>query len=200
MLSPGVGAAVNHLLRGAAWARDELTRHTGKTARFELFPFVVTLTVLDSGEVSAAAADAVPAATLKLTPGLMLRLAARDESAWKEIEIAGDTDFAATINHLSRHLRWDIEEDLSRVFGDIAAHRMVETGRTFQHWGGQSLENVARSVTEYWTEEQPLIASARGVREFVVDVDTLRDDVARLEKRLEILVNGQDTKAPKKGA
>ena len=194
MFSPGVAAAINHLLRGAAWAREELTRHTGKTARFELFPFVVTLTVHDSGEVTAAAADAVPAATLKLTPGLMLRLTARDESAWKEIEIAGDTDFAATINHLSRQLRWDIVEDLSRVFGDIAAHRMVETGRTFQRWGGQSLENVARSVTEYWTEEQPLIASARAVREFVADVDALRDDVARFEKRIENLSNRQDAK------
>jgi len=194
MLSPGVAAGVNHLLRSAAWARDELRRHAGKTARFELAPLAISLTVLDSGQVSAAAAGTVCTVTLKLTPGLLLRLAARDESAWKEIAIAGDTDFAAAIHHLSHHLRWDIEEDLSRVFGDIAAHRMVETGRAFQRWGGQSLENVARSVTEYWTEEQPLIASARSVREFVADVDTLRDDVARLEKRVELLVKHQDAR------
>jgi ubiquinone biosynthesis protein UbiJ len=117
----------------------------------------------------------------------MLRLDARDETAWKEVAVAGDTEFAATVHQLARQLRWDAEEDLSRVFGDIAAHRMAETGRALQRWGERSLENTARSFAEYWTEEQPLIASAHAVKEFVRDVDVLRDDVARLEKRLELL-------------
>ena len=143
--------------------------------------------MLDGGEVAPAAAGAVPAVTLKLTPGLMLRFAARDEAAWREIEVAGDTEFAAAINHLARNLRWDFEEDLSRVFGDVAAHRMAEAGRSFEHWGGRSAEHLGRAFAEYWTEEQPLIAGRRDVEEFNRAVDRLRDDVARLEKRLELL-------------
>jgi len=189
ILSPAAAAAVNHLLRGAAWARAELQAHAGKTARFELIPAGFSLTVLDSGEVSAAAADAVAAVTLRLTPGIVLRLAARDESAWSGVDAAGDTDFAATISLLARNLRWDVEEDLSKVFGDIAAHRLVETGRVFQRWGAQSVEGIARSFSEYWTEEQPLIVRAREVEEFNRDVDTLRDDAARLEKRIAILLD-----------
>ena len=189
MVDSTAAAASNHLLRQAAWARDELTRHAGKSARFELVPFFFSVTVLDSGEVAPAAAGAAPAVTCVLTPGLMLRLAARDESAWKEVEVAGDTDFAATVHQLARHLRWVGEEDLSRIFGDIAAHRMADTGRALQRWGERSFENTARSFAEYWTEEQPLIASARAVKEFVSDVDALRDDVARLEKRLELLIS-----------
>jgi ubiquinone biosynthesis protein UbiJ len=187
MLDDAAAAAINHLLRSASWARDALGRHAGKTARFEVFPFAVALTVLDSGEVAPAAADAAPAATVKLAPGLMLRLAARDESAWREIGITGDTDFAAAIHHVTRNLRWDVEEDLSRVFGDIAAHRMAETGRTFQRWGEQAVENTGRAFAEYWTEEQPLIAGARDLEEFGRAVDQLRDDAARLEKRIEQL-------------
>jgi ubiquinone biosynthesis protein UbiJ len=183
-------------LRGAAWARAELQRHAGKTARIDLVPAGISLTVLDSGEVAAAPAGAAPALTLKLSPGLMLRLAARDETAWKEIEAAGDTDFAATINQLARNLRWDIEEDLSRVFGDIAAHRMAETGRALQRWGEQSVENVARSFAEYWTEERPLIVPARELDEFNRAVDALRDDLARLEKRAEQQLNRQDARKP----
>ena len=189
VLDSAAAAVVNHLLREAAWARAELKAHAGKTARFELFPAGFSLTVLDSGEVSAAGSDALAAVTLKLTPGLVLRLTARDESAWQEVDAAGDTDFAATINQLARNLRWDVEEDLSRVFGDIAAHRMVETGRVFRRWGSQSAEGVARSFTEYWTEEQPVIVAPRELDEFNRDVDTLRDDAARLEKRVEILIN-----------
>jgi ubiquinone biosynthesis protein UbiJ len=115
----------------------------------------------------------------------MLRLAARDESAWREVEISDDTDFASALHHLARNLRWDIEEDLARAFGDVAAHRMAETGRTFRIWGERALENTGRSLAEYWTEERPLIAGARDLEEFNRAVDRLRDDVARLEKRLE---------------
>jgi ubiquinone biosynthesis protein UbiJ len=185
-------AAINHLLRSASWARDALRRHAGKTARFEVFPFAAALTVLDSGEVAPAGADAAPAATVKLTPGLMLRLAARDESAWREIDITGDTDFASAIHHVTRNLRWDVEEDLSRVFGDVAAHRMAETGRTLQRWGEQAVENTGRAFAEYWTEEQPLIAGGRDLEAFGRAVDQLRDDAARLEKRIENLSNRQE--------
>ena len=185
MLVPAATALVNHLLRGASWARDELRRFSGETARIEVMPLALSLTVLESGEIAPAAAAAAPAVTIRLTPGLMLRLAVRDETAWREVGIAGDTDFASAINHLVRNLRWDVEEDLSRAFGDIAAHRMAESGRTFRRWGEQALLNTGRSFAEYWTEERPLIASAHDLDDFNRAVDELRDDVARLEKRIE---------------
>ena len=185
MLDPAAVAFVNHLLRGAAWARDELRPYAGRTARIDAFPFSLSLTVLESGEVAAAAAGAEPAVTARLTPGLALRLAAADETAWKEVEIAGDTEFASALHRVARHLRWDIEEDLSRVFGDITAHRMAETGRVLRRWGGQAIENTGRTFAEYWTEEQPLIASGRDLEAFHRAVDDLRDDVARLEKRID---------------
>jgi ubiquinone biosynthesis protein UbiJ len=185
---------INHLLRGASWAREELKPFVGRTARIEVVPFALALTVVESGEIVPAAAGAAPVVTLRLTPGLILRLAARDEDAWREIEITGDTDFAATLNRVARNLRWDAEEDLSRVFGDIAAHRMAETGRTLRRWGEQAADNTARSFAEYWTEEQPLIAVRRDLDEFGRAVDQLRDDTARLEKRLENHLSRQGAK------
>ncbi len=191
MLDPAATAFVNHLLRGAGWARDDLKRFAGKTARFEVLPFALSLTVLENGEVAPAAADAVPAATIRLTPGLMLRLSARDESAWREVDIAGDTEFALAIHHVARNLRWDAEEDLSRIFGDVAAHRMAESGKTLRRWGEQAFENTGRSFAEYWTEEQPLIAATRDIEAFNRAVDRLRDDAAQLEKRIEQLRSGR---------
>lgn len=192
MLDPAALAFINHLLRGASWARGELKRFAGRTARFEAVPFQLSLTVLETGEVAIAATDAASAVTIKLTPGLMLRLAARDETAWREIEASGDMDFAATINYLARNLRWDFEEDLSRVFGDITAHRMADSARTLQRWGEQAVRNTGRSFAEYWTEEQPLIAGARDLEAYSRAVDQLRDDAARLEKRIEQLSSRQD--------
>jgi ubiquinone biosynthesis protein UbiJ len=143
--------------------------------------------VTGRGELAPAAEHATADVTVRITPGLALRLATRDEAAWKEIEVAGDTEFAQAVNYVARNLQWDLEEDLSRLFGDVAAHRMAEAGRTLSRWGSQSAENVGRSLAEYWTEEDPLIAGAREVEEFNRAVDALRDDVARLEKRLDHL-------------
>lgn len=193
-LEAAAAAFTNHLLRGASWALDALKPFAGRTARIDTLPFALALTVVESGEIIPAGAGAVPHATLRVTPGLLLRLAARDEHAWRDIEVTGDTDFASAIHHVARNLRWDVEEDLSRVFGDIAAHRMAETGRTFQRWSTQAADNTARAFAEYWTEEQPLIAARRDLDEFSRSVDRLRDDAARLEKRIENQLNRQDAK------
>ena len=42
-------------------------------------------------------------------------------------------------------------------------------------------------AAEYWTEERPLIAKRAHVEQFAHEVDQLRGDVERLEKRLEKL-------------
>ena len=176
---------VNHLLRTNSWALAQLRPYAGCVACIDNPPFSLMVIVTDSGEVSNAAPDAVPDVTVRATPGLMLRLMVRDASAWREMKIEGDAEFAAALNHVGRNLRWDVEEDLSRVFGDIAAHRMVIAGRKLENWGRQGADNLARSFTEFWTEERPLIASRGEIEQFTRDVDTLRDDVARLEKRIE---------------
>ncbi len=162
--------------------------HAGRVACIDNPPFSLWLAVTADGEVTDAAADAVADVTLRVTPGLMLRLMARDASAWNAVKVEGvegTAEFAAAINHVARNLRWDVEEDLSRVFGDVAAHRIAETGRKLSHWGRQGTDNIARSFAEYWTEERPLIAGRADVEQFNRDVDALRDDVARLEKRVE---------------
>jgi ubiquinone biosynthesis protein UbiJ len=76
---------------------------------------------------------------------------------------------------------------LSRIFGDIAAQRMVSAAESFSTWGKQSFDSLSRSFSEYWTEERPLIAKSTHVKQFIAEVDALRDDVERLEKRLQNL-------------
>lgn len=198
MVEPAAAASINHLLRGASWAREALLPHVGKTACFEILPLALSLTVLPNGEVDVAPEGTRAAVTLRLTPGLALRLAARDENAWREVEVVGDSEFAAAINQLVRQLRWDVEEDLSRFFGDVAAHRMAETGRSFRRWGERTAEHVGRSFAGYWTEEDPLIASAPEVITFNRAVDELRDDVARLDKRIDNILHRQAAKNAKK--
>lgn len=183
-----VGAPLNHLLRANGWARESLKPYAGKTICVRCLPFSASLRIVESGEVTPDAAAANPDATLTVTPGLLLRMATRDETAWRDISIDGDTALAGAVHHLWRHLRWDVEEDLSRVFGDIAAHRIAGTAHTFGQWARMSGGNLVRSLSEYWTEERPAVAASNDLSRFSADVDLLRDDLARLEKRIAQLI------------
>ena len=187
MRLPVFPAPINHVLRANSWALARLSSYAGRVARIESPPFSHMMMVMANGELADAAPDATPSVTVRLTPGLVLRLLARDATAWNDIQVEGDADFAATIHYVTHNIRWDIEEDLSKVVGDIAAHRLVETGRKLDRWGRQGADNLARSFAEYWTEEQPLIAGHAEIAQFSREVDALRDDVARLEKRIEQL-------------
>jgi ubiquinone biosynthesis protein UbiJ len=187
-------AGVNHVLRGNQWALDYLRPFASKTARLECAPASAHVVVLANGELGIAPRGAVPDLTLRGTPGLMLRMLARDPAAWSGFEVSGEADFAAAIDHVWRNVQWDVEEDLSRIVGDVAAHRMVQTGRGVQRWASQFAENFARSVTEYWVEEQPQLAGARDVEQFNRDVDRLRDDVERAAKRIDHILQDRSAR------
>jgi ubiquinone biosynthesis accessory factor UbiJ len=192
MIAAAAASAINRLMRWETWPLERLRPFAGRTALLRVSPFDVALTVLESGEVAAARPDSAPDTTISLTPPLFARLAAGDESAPREVRVDGDAELAAAVFYLSRHLRWDAEEDLSRVFGDVLAHRLAEGGREFLRWQSQAPINVAHMLAEYWTEERPLIARSADVKEFVAEVDRLRDDADRLEKRIERLLDRRD--------
>ena len=118
----------------------------------------------------------------------MARIVAGDRSAYTLAEAQGETALVSEIGYLASHVQWDIEEDISHVFGDIVAHRMVQAGAGLLAWRKDASLHLAKNFAEYWTEEQPLLAKPRQVRAFIQMVDTLRDDAERLEKRLDRLI------------
>ncbi len=186
MFEPLALPAVNRLLRANTWALERLREHAGKTVRLECVPAELVFTVTPTGEL-AAAAGATPDATISVTPGVLLRLAARDESAWNAARVSGDVQLAAAVDYVCRNIAWDYEEDLARLFGDIAAHRMAQGLRELDAFGRATVLNLAEAFAEYATHEQPMLALRRAVEEFNREVDEARDDTARLEKRLELL-------------
>ncbi len=184
IFQPPIAAAINHLLESASWARERLKPFAGKILRFNLAPFTVTLAIRASGEVEDSPVTGAADASFTLTSGVALRVLAADPDAWREVEVNGDTALAREILAIAQNLRWDVEEDLSRVFGDIAAHRMVQAGNELKRWQRETADSIARSAVAYWTEEQPLIAARQDIERFVREVDALRDDVARLEQHI----------------
>ena len=182
--------ALNHVLRSAPLAMERLRRHAGRTAAFQVGPLTLAFTVQTNGEVTAALPAASRDLTVRLSPFLLPRLAAREEAAYREIEMQGDMELAHEISFLARHLTWDVEEDLSKVVGDIAAHRIVAGAREVAGWGREAVLRASQGAAEYWTEESPLIASRVKVESFLRDVSELRDAVERLDKRVRTMEMG----------
>lgn len=180
-------SAVNRLTRDASLARERLARFAGKTAAFRVGPVPVALTVQTTGEVLPAVPGAANDLEVRLSPFLLPRLAARDESAFREVEMQGDMELAGEVAFLAKNLRWDLEEDLSKVVGDAAAHRAVSTAKAAANWGKEASERLAAGAAEYITEEKPLVATRVKVEDFLAGVTELRDSVERLAKRIERL-------------
>lgn len=187
MFEPLALPAINRLLRINSWALERLRPHEGKTAKLVCPPLEARVTVTHTGELAWAERDAEPDVTIATTPGVLLRLSARDETAWSATQVSGDVQFAGAIDYVRRNIAWDYEEDLAQVFGDIAAHRMANAVRTLDQWARAGLMNIAGAFAEYATYERPMIAAAPAVDAFNREVDEVRDDAARLEKRIEIL-------------
>ena len=182
-----VTAALNHVLRATPLALERLAKHAGRTAAFHVGPLTFAFSVLPSGELAAAAPAASRDLEVRLSPFLLPRLAAGEDAAFREMDMKGDMELAHEVSFLARHLRWDVEEDLSRVVGDIAAHRAVGAARGVAGWGRDTARRMAEGAAEYWTEEAPLIASRVKVEDFVRAVDVLKDDLERLDKRVAAL-------------
>lgn len=188
MFSQLAVAPVNHVLRGESWALRQLQSYAGRTARFDVFPFTLSFTVRDDGQVAAAAPDAAPDVTFRTTPPAAFRILAGDETAYGEVTVSGDAEFAQAVQFVVRNARWDAEEDLSRLVGDRIGHRVAQTGRDVMQFQARVAGSLARNLSDYWVEERPIIARRADVDEFVHDVDTLRDDVERLAQRVDRLV------------
>jgi ubiquinone biosynthesis accessory factor UbiJ len=185
MLFLPTSVALNHLLTQNSWASRRLARFAGKTARFDIAPFSFACAILADGSVLATDASTSADTACVIAPSLLPRLALRDEAAYAEIRYTGDSALFAEIMSLMRELRWDMAEDLSHVTGDIAAERIAQAVQNAQHQLRDAATNFSQAAAEYWTEERPLLAKPQHIAEFKRQVESFRDDVEQLERRIE---------------
>ncbi len=187
---------LQHLIAQNSWANGILQPFAGKSVQFHIALVNTTLVILESGSLAIAGEANIPDANVTIPPGLLLRLLAKDETARMQIDIEGDTHLAAELAKVLTNMHWDYEEDLSKVIGDVPAYKVGQFTRHASKTIKDTGVNLASMLSEYWQEENPLIAKKRHVEQFNADVDAMRADVERLEKRLTKLTQhtaGNDT-------
>ncbi len=178
---------LQHITDQNNWSRQHLTPFSGNVIQFEIALMTTKLLILEDGSLATAGNTATPEAIVQIPLSLALRLLAKDEAAKTQIKINGDAHLVGELSKVLQLMRWDIEEDLSKVIGDIPANKMVSTTKKMLHETKKQGINMAEMLVEYWQEERTILAKKRHVEQFNTTVDRLRSDVARLEKRLEKL-------------
>ena len=181
----GAANALNHLLRREAWARDKLAPFAGEVVELHMAPLPpLRLAIAESGQALAAETGSEATLTITARPGIFAAMSKGEEHLMRAVDISGNARLATEVLALLRYLRWDIEEDLSRVFGDVLAHRMVGTARDFASWQAEAGRRLAENVMEYAIEERRMVVSRAEFDEFAIAVAKLRDDLARLEQHV----------------
>lgn len=165
--------ALNHLLEADPWARARLAPFAGTTVELRNPPFpALRFEILPGGRLESGGEHPAVIVTLHFL---------------RSIEVTGDPALAAEVMALARHLRWDAEEDLSKLIGDVAAHRLAGAARAFVAWQVAAGRRLSESLADYLVDEKRVLIAHPEMESFARDVASLGDAVERLEKRVQRL-------------
>jgi len=104
------------------------------------------------------------------------------------VEIRGDAAIAERFRELGALLRPDLEEVLARVIGDVPAHQFGRITRFALSWGQRAAATTLTNISEYLAHERRDLVPRNEGEQFLRGVDALREDVDRLEARLDVLM------------
>lgn len=179
---------LNRLLAAEPWARERLAPFAGEAVELRAPPLPeLRFSILPGGTVEAAGGAGEQSLTVTLKPELLLALGRGEEHAMRAVHVDGNARLAGEVLVLLRHLRWDAEDGLSRLVGDVAAHRISQTVRALAAWHADAARRLADAFGDYATEEKQLLARRTELDALGEAVARLRDGVERLGKRIERL-------------
>ncbi|MGH8198517.1 MAG: ubiquinone biosynthesis accessory factor UbiJ [Steroidobacteraceae bacterium] len=180
---------LNRHIAASSRARGLLAELSGRSMelRFAATPLRVRLSANADGIAIRPAGDETSDAVIEDTPISFLRIATGD--AMRSIRaggaaLHGDAEIAEGFRKLLAAARPDLEEELSRFTGDVAAHYLAGFARDAFEFGQRARDTFARNIAEYLTEESHDLPTRIEVEEFLAGVDQLREAVDRFETRL----------------
>jgi ubiquinone biosynthesis protein UbiJ len=121
---------LNHVLMQEKEAQDRLARKKGNVVHVRWGLFGLDLLITPAGLLDRAPPSAKPDLLVSVagdSPVEVLQSVLASKAP--PVKIEGDVQLAAELGWLAENLRWDVEEDLSRVLGDIPAHAIADASR-----------------------------------------------------------------------
>ena len=195
--------ALNRYLALDPEAPAKLARLHGRIVALHLRGLELTLYLVadDAGRLQVLGGiEGEPDCTLSGSPLDLLRSGDQTTGARQlfagRLGIRGDTELGQRFGQILGGLDIDWEEQLSHLTGDVLAHQAGRLARGTAGYVRDGVDTLQANLGEYLTEELRLLPAPGEVEAFHADVDTLRDDLERLQARVARLRCSADAQDP----
>lgn len=176
--------ALNALLARESWARERLRAHAGKSVRLDLAGFSLALRIASGGSVHLHD-DAMPAVKVTVASDrLRLLLSDDPQQRMQAVHIEGEAALAHVVADLARDLRWDVEDDLAQLLGDLPAGMLLGGLRQLHAVFQETGVRLAENATEYATHEAHLLTGQDQLSSFETDLRQLNVDMEACAERI----------------
>ncbi|MGB5439518.1 MAG: SCP2 sterol-binding domain-containing protein [Gammaproteobacteria bacterium] len=191
----GFESAINRYLRLDPEATARMSRLDGQCIALDLRGLDLKLFILpcEQGIRLQDSFEGEADTVLRGTPLGMLQLGVGGNSGKSlfsgEVLIEGNVETGQAFKATLDEMDIDWEEQLSKLTGDLIAHRLGNTARRVRSTLQHSRSTLEQDIGEYLQEELRVLPSRIETENFSSDVSRLSMDVERMEARIKRLRN-----------
>lgn len=191
MLTERIQVLLDRNVAGSPRARELLSQLEGLTLRLDVrfTPLGLHATARD-GRLLLSRHGETADVTVSGTPLNLLAMARgnpQDVIRRGDVRIEGDAAAAERFQELAELLRPDLEAGLAQFIGEVPAYGAGQLLRRALDYGRQVARTGAMNMGEYMAHERRALVPRAEARQFIDDVDVLREQVDRVAARVDRL-------------
>lgn len=187
--------ALNHLIEQERWAHNLLRPREGQSIAITLPIGDFQIAIQEGMFVNASDSTNLPSVSLTIPQEAIWTFLKEGKSgAMKFVKISGDIDFAADLNRLAADLKWEVEEDLSKLLGDATARRVVLESQKMLHQTQLAMNDLKGGIRDYLVYEKNILVDSQQMSDFKSELRLLRDQIDRAEKKVNLLEQAFNSK------
>ncbi len=187
-LAIALETAINRCIALDPESRDQLANIGGKIIAIELDKLNRRLVMhIDEHRVRLLTHfEGKADATIRGTPTALALMGRNKEhsAASSGVSFSGDPDLGQGFQQIIDHFEIDWEAELAKLTGDVVAHQIGKTTGHFFSWLKQAASSLEQTAADYVRHETRAAVGRDELGQFLGEVDALRDDVARIEQRV----------------
>ena len=190
MLTNTIANLLNRGLPRSPRAQQLCAQLKGRSVAIEIGVLTRLRVASNGATLEVTSGDAAADATIAGGPLALLALSGEAPEGVVQrgaVTIRGDAQLAQQFRELASLLRPDVEEDLSQVLGDVPAHHLGRLARLTAGWTRKAATTTLTNLAEYLGHERADLVPRNEGEQFLRGVDSVREDLERLEARFEIL-------------
>ena len=186
--------AINHLIEQERWAHELLLPREGQSISIALPIGDFQISIQEGMFVNGGNTNPSSVNLVITQEAIWTFLKEGKSGAMKFVKISGDIDFAADLNRLAADLKWEVEEDLSKLVGDAPARRVVLESQKMVHQTQLAMTDLKGGIRDYLVYEKNILVDSQQMNDFKSELRLLRDQIDRAEKKVNQLEHAFNSK------